>query len=210
MFKAIIFDFDDTLTDRGELYRKFSRYIIGKYFDSPDNIDEISKHMVEIDNRGYSNRDKINQEIINRWKLSVSKEELENEMFTVGSTFTTLEENVFEVLEYLKQKYKLGIITNGLHILQNSKIIASGLAKYFDDIIISGDVNIHKPDKEIFLMSCNNLGVKPDETVFIGDKLEYDINGAVNAGLKAILYNKHSNDTYENVISNLLELKRIF
>ena len=212
MYKAIIFDFDDTLTDRGELYKRYSYYILDKYFNLPEDADkeEIVKLLCEWDKRGYTNRMDLNNRIIERWKLSVTAEELQDELFHEGAKFTVLEENVIEALKYLKSKYKLGMITNGSPVFQSNKIAVSGLAKYFDDIIISGNVGIHKPDKEIFLMSCRNLGVLPQEAVYVGDKMGYDILGAENAGMTAFLYTKHTNDQYKNMINDLSELKELF
>jgi putative hydrolase of the HAD superfamily len=212
MYKAIIFDFDDTLTDRGELYRRYCYYIIDKYFNLPDDADkeEMIREMCEWDNRGYSDRIAVNNRIIERWNLSVTAEQLQDELFHEGAKFTVLEENVIETLEYLKGKYKLGMVTNGSPVFQGNKIASSGLAKYFDDIIISGNVGIHKPDKEIFLLSCAHLGVLLQEAVYVGDQMYNDIGGAENAGMTAVLYTKHVNALYKNTISNLLELKQLF
>jgi putative hydrolase of the HAD superfamily len=115
MYKAITFDFDDTLTDRGELYRRYSYYIIDKYFSLPEGADkeEIVNQLCEWDCRGYSDRIAVNNRIIERWKLSVTAEQLQDELFDEGAKFTVLEKNVIEALEYLKSKYKLGMITNG-------------------------------------------------------------------------------------------------
>lgn len=212
MYKAIIFDFDDTLTDRGELYKRYSYYIIDKYFNLPEGAEreEIVRQMCEWDNRGYSDRIAVNNRIIERWKLSVTAEKLQDELFHAGAKLTVLEENVLETLEYLKSKYKLGMVTNGSPVFQSNKIASSGLAKYFDDIIISGNVGVHKPSKEIFLMSCEHLGVLPQEAVYVGDQMYNDITGAENAGLTAVLYTKHVNVSYKNSISNLLQLKELF
>ena len=212
MYKAIIFDFDDTLTDRGELYRRFSHYMIDKYFGLPESTDkeEIVRELCEWDKRGYANRIDVNNRMIERWNLSVTAEQLQDELFHAGAKFTVLEENAVDTLEYLKSKYKLGMITNGSPVFQNNKIVASGLAKYFDDIIISGNVGVHKPDKEIFLMSCRNLGISPQEAVYVGDKMVNDVTGAENAGMTAVLYAKHVNDQYKNRINDLAELKQLF
>lgn len=212
MYKAIIFDFDDTLTDRGELYRRYSHYIIDKYFHLPEGADkeEIVRLMCEWDKRGYSDRIEVNNRIIQRWNLPVTAEQLQNELFYEGAKFTVLEENAIETLEYLKSKYKLGMITNGSPVFQGNKIKASGLEKYFDDIIISGNVGVHKPAIEIFLLSCAHLGVLPQEAAYVGDQMQNDVLGAENAGMTAVLYAKHLNAAYKNTIYNLAELKRLF
>lgn len=212
MYKAILFDFDDTLTDRGALYRRYSYYIIDKYFNLPEGADKeaIVRQMCEWDKRGYSDRIEVNNRIIERWKLSVTADQLQEELFYEGAKFTVLEENVIETLEYLKQKYKLGMITNGSPVFQSNKIKSSGLEEYFDDIIISGNVGVHKPSKEIFFLSCEHLGVLPEEAVYVGDQMHNDIIGAENAGMTAVLYAKHVNAAYKNTIYNLAELKELF
>lgn len=95
--------------------------------------------------------------------------------------------NAKAMLEYFSRLPK-AIITNGPADMQWAAIRKVGIADMFKTIIVSGDadVAIRKPRAEIFHMACERLGVLPAETLMIGDHLEADIQGAVNAGLKAL------------------------
>jgi putative hydrolase of the HAD superfamily len=82
--------------------------------------------------------------------------------------------------------------------------------KYFAEIVISNDVGMKKPDKEIYLLACNRMKILPSEVVFVGDNYEIDIIGSINAGLKAIWINKFNMEIdYENTINELKKLIEI-
>jgi putative hydrolase of the HAD superfamily len=99
-----------------------------------------------------------------------------------------------ELLEALRNKFKLGLITNGAADLQREKIEGSGLAGYFDSITISGEVGVGKPDPKIFEAALASLDADPGETVMIGNSLKRDIAAAQAVGLKAIWINHAGTD----------------
>ncbi len=102
--------------------------------------------------------------------------------------------NVFDDAEpnliRLKKKYKLALVTNGASDLQREKIQGSGLAKYFDEIVIAGDVGIRKPEPDIFNIVLNRIGTKPNEAIMVGNDLESDIEGANEVGIKTVWLNR--------------------
>jgi len=81
---------------------------------------------------------------------------------------------------------QMGIVSNGDGALQNGKAERLGLTSRVGAVIISGDVGVRKPSPEIYLLACGRLGVKPEETAFVGDRLKDDAQGALAAGLHAI------------------------
>jgi putative hydrolase of the HAD superfamily len=120
----------------------------------------------------------------------------------------------YEILDYLvTKKYQLHLITNGFEKTQQSKLNSSGLSKYFTHVITSETSNSVKPKKEIFEFAMSKAGCKCDESIMIGDNVEADILGAMNAGMDSIFVN-HINEecvakpTY--TIRHLKELERIF
>jgi len=117
-----------------------------------------------------------------------------------------------DVLEYLKPKYRLHIITNGFKEVQDVKLKVSGLGRYFDRIFISELIGVQKPDKYFFEYAVRSLNASKKECLVIGDSYEADILGAKNFGLDHVFYNvngeKHDEDVmYE--IRSLSELKDI-
>ena len=97
-------------------------------------------------------------------------------------------EDAKDTLEYLQMKYVLGIITNGPSKGQRNKLVKAGLDGFFDmkHVVVSGDYDYQKPDKRLFLQACSNLGVKPEESVYVGDIYANDILGSYNAGMTPI------------------------
>lgn len=94
------------------------------------------------------------------------------------------------VLELLRPRVKLGMITNGAPDIQREKIDKSRLAGYFDAILVSGEVGFGKPKAEIFRLAIDRLGVDEASAVMIGDSLNRDIAGAANVGIKSVWVNR--------------------
>jgi putative hydrolase of the HAD superfamily len=100
-----------------------------------------------------------------------------------------------QLLDYLvEKKYVLHLITNGFEKTQWSKLNNSGLDKYFTHVITSEASNSLKPKKEIFDYAMHKAGASLKESVMIGDNLEADIQGAINAGMDSVFVN-HINAT---------------
>ncbi len=120
----------------------------------------------------------------------------------------------FEILDYLLQKnYQLHLITNGFEKTQWSKLHNSGLAKYFTHVITSEGSNSLKPQKEIFEFAMNKAGTSTGHSIMIGDNLEADIQGAMNAGMDTIFVNHINASTVLQptyIITHLKELEAIF
>jgi len=209
--KAVIFDLDDTLLDRYKTFDLYCDYLIDTFF--PKNIfdkESIKSIIKNFDKNGYEDRNIFYKKIVETWNLKNIINELEKSWFEEFDKFSTPEYKLIEILDYLNKEYKLAIITNGSSIMQNKKIDALGIRKYFSEIIISNDVGIKKPNKEIFLLGCNRLNIIPSEVVYVGDNFDIDIIGATSAGLKAIWINKFKiNFHYENTVNELVSVKKI-
>jgi len=125
---------------------------------------------------------------------------------------TALVPNTREVLEYLKPKYKLHIITNGFDEVQFPKLEKCHIANYFDKVVTSETSGFHKPCPEAFGYSLSSVNAKKEESIMIGDDLEIDIVGAKKFGIDQIYFNPQNTShktrpTHE--IHNLLEIIKI-
>lgn len=125
-------------------------------------------------------------------------------------TYTHLFDDAVEVLEYLKPKYGLHIITNGFKEVQFGKLKNANIHHYFQHIINSESVGVKKPDPKIFHFAMQQVNVSPEKTVMIGDNLEADILGAQNVGMRTIHFNSTNGAVAESMITinSLLEIKR--
>ena len=109
--------------------------------------------------------------------------------------FPDVEDN----LTNLRKNYRLALVTNGTPDLQREKIQGANLARFFDTILISGEVRIGKPDCRIFELALEKFTASPSETVMIGDSLTRDILGAQHAGLKGVWLNRSNNDAVDQI-----------
>jgi len=108
--------------------------------------------------------------------------------FEVFVRVVRAEPHVFEVLKKLGKKYRLGFLSNypdGEAI--RASLARTGIEKYLDAAVISGDLGMVKPHPVPYLTILDALKVKPHQAVFIGDNWLGDIQGAKQAGLQAIL-----------------------
>ncbi|PWG06540.1 YjjG family noncanonical pyrimidine nucleotidase [Polaribacter aquimarinus] len=159
-----------------------------RYGRLKDTFDKISFH--------------VNDEVINK---------LSDDYITYLASYNHLFEGALELLDYLKQKYKLHIITNGFEEIQNKKMIHSNIYHYFDKIITSESVGVKKPHSKVFNYALDLAKAKKENSVMIGDNLEADIEGALNVGLQAIhcnFDNKLSNNNKTITVASLLEIKQ--
>ncbi|NAS32320.1 noncanonical pyrimidine nucleotidase, YjjG family [Flavobacteriaceae bacterium R38] len=118
-------------------------------------------------------------------------------------------ENTNTILEYLRQKYRLHIITNGFEEVQEKKMMNANIHKYFTHVINSEMVGVKKPNPLIFEYALNKAKVKADHAIMIGDNLEADIMGAKGVGMHALHFNSNDDELHEHsiIINNLIEIK---
>jgi putative hydrolase of the HAD superfamily len=92
-----------------------------------------------------------------------------------------------EMLGTFKGQYPLGLLSNFTHAPAAMKIIdRAGLAPFFDVVLISGEVGYRKPHPLVFRRLIDQLGVKKNQILFVGDDSAADIIGAQQAGLQPV------------------------
>tara|TARA_B100000902_G_scaffold382116_1_gene419415 strand:+ start:326 stop:1018 length:693 start_codon:yes stop_codon:yes gene_type:complete len=129
------------------------------------------------------------------------------------SDFNHLIPDTLIVLNSLRSKYKMHIITNGFKEVQKRKLQKSDLIQYFETVTISEDVGVKKPHKLIFDQALKVANANIENSVMIGDNFNADILGALGVGMKAIYYDFHktNHEERENVtiVKNLKEIIKI-
>ena len=116
------------------------------------------------------------------------------------------------LIKALSQHAKLGIITNGFTALQEIRLQRTGLADFFDVLIISEQVGVAKPDPKIFDYACEQMKMTQRQHILmVGDNPDSDILGGINAGMDTCWLNTEQktqpatiNPTY--IVSSLAEL----
>lgn len=113
--------------------------------------------------------------------------EATNEFCEEFMTYVRIDKDAEAMLRGLHGKYKLGIVSNFAIPECVIKLLKrQGLDLLFDVIVVSAAVNKRKPSPEIFQSTLKALGVSAAETVFVGDTIDADIEGAKAVGMRAI------------------------
>lgn len=194
MIKAVLFDFDETLQDRTLAFEGYMDAMLKRYFPDIDEktAEQYKDDMVKTGNGGYVVRVDWYQALLEKWGCAdrLSAQELAEHYDTTFGDHNVIFEHTVPLLKELKKRGKLvGVITNGPSYLQNHKMDESGLREYCDIVVVSGDLGVHKPDKEIFEITAERLGLKCEECVYVGDHPINDIQGALSSGMSAIRMN---------------------
>lgn len=225
-YKHIFFDLDRTLWDFDSSARiAFSElYIIHNLKDKGvESVDKFQNaYNIHNDELWTLYRDgKIEKEVLRGLRFSLTlkdfgihdselAETIGREYIAISPLRVALFPNAFYILDYLKEKYQLHIITNGFSEVQFVKLESSGLDKYFDKIITSEKVGYKKPDKRVFQFAFKKTGAKPENSIMIGDDPDVDIKGAMDVGMDQVLFDPHrkfSQDGSSYYIHDLKELK---
>jgi len=229
-YKHLFFDLDHTLWDFemnaketfAELYKLYTLNEKGV-----DDFDLFFSRYSFHNNRLWERYTKgfMKQEEL-RWKrvwltlldFKIADETLAKEMAVSFLNGLPNRKNLFpytiEILEYLRNKnYVLHLITNGFESVQHDKLKYSNLTNYFNEIVTSEKAGSLKPNKEIFEFALKIAKANIKESIMIGDNIEADIRGAMNAGLDTIFVNHINAETDVKptyIIYHLKELEDIF
>lgn len=216
MIKAIIFDFDNTLANRQDYADHEFRLFVKEHFPYLDEnsieFECVVQDMVNWDGFGNSNKTYLAKQLVEKYKIDFDVNTYKKWWVDHMLDYVSIYEDTIDVLEYLKPKYKLAILTNGGKKPQRGKVKLSGIESYMDYVIASGELHIHKPDTRIYQYVCEQLQIQPEEAIFIGDTFSTDLLGAYRVGMKPIWicadkYRK-SNGSVQRIYS-LSELKNI-
>lgn len=133
-----------------------------------------------------------------------------NELYLQESPKKThLLPNALEVLDYLKNKYPLHLITNGFVEVQYTKLNGSGLRPYFQNITTSEEAGYLKPDRRVFDSAMRSAGARPEHSIYIGDHFETDVIGSRNAGMDQVHFNTNGWVGREAPTYEIVDLKEL-
>ena len=220
--KHIFFDLDHTLWD----FDKNSKHTFEKIFIDNEidlHIDVFLDCYIPINTNYWKlyrenniSKDKLRYGRLNdtfkALQLDVSTKiiyKLSDDYIKFLSSFNFLIEGTIPILQYLKTKYELHIITNGFQEVQNLKLINSNIDGFFNTITNSEMAGVKKPHQKIFQLAINKARTDFSSSIMIGDNLEADIQGSLDVGMDAILFNYHKDVVPDGIISidKLSELK---
>jgi HAD superfamily hydrolase (TIGR01662 family) len=118
--------------------------------------------------------------------------------------YVRIDDHAKSALEKLRQRYKLGIVSNfAIPECVDKLLERHGLDKFFDVVVVSGAINKRKPSPEIFEKALKKLDITAENAVFVGDTVDADIEGAKNAGMKAIYIERRPQKEIESACPDL-------
>ncbi|WP_266078332.1 HAD family hydrolase [Haladaptatus caseinilyticus] len=180
---AVGFDLDDTLavTDRprATLLSDATNAVSAPALSRDDYLDAHSRHLAT------ETREPIFADLLPEGSDTSSERLTEAYRDAILDALTPLT-GVPNLLDTLRQEYRVGLLTNGPVVAQRGKIAQLGWEPYFDTTIVTGELEAGKPDRRAFDALSTELGVPTEETAYVGDDPEMDVRGASDAGMRTI------------------------
>lgn len=175
MIKAVIFDFFGVLVGDGfdATYRQAG--------GDPEKDRQFIEDLLNQANSGQISVDDFRAKICQKLNITVNKYE------EAISQAETPNQALLDFIKQLKRRYKTAILSNVNTGGLERRIERRILEEHFNVIVASADVGYMKPQSEIYNLTAGRLGVKPQECVFIDDRLGY-VEAAKAVGMKAILF----------------------
>lgn len=224
-YTAVLFDLDHTLWD----YETNSRETIGEIFADYKlnqrlgaSFDDFHDTFQEINIGLWTQYDKglIAREVIRKDRFATIlahfgttdqrlSEELSDAYVERSPKKGNLIKDASMILDYLKPKYPLFVVTNGFEEVQFTKVKSAGIEHYFKEIVISDRVGHKKPSREIFDYVSGKHGIPHRSLLMIGDNLLTDIAGARNAGIDSVFFNPYGNAHQDEVTYEIRELQQL-
>lgn len=203
-YKSLFIDLDDTLWDIHQnakecLEEIYVDYGYQQYYPTFNDYYNVympsNHHLWGLYRQGKIRKDEL---IVERFLVPVREfgiddaayaKSLSDDFLERTTHKTKLIDGAIDLLDYLKPKYRMHILSNGFREVQFKKIENSGLRPYFDKIILSEDAGINKPHPDIFTYALKNTNSRRVETLMIGDSWEADIVGARDSRIAQLWFN---------------------
>lgn len=205
MIRAFVFDFGQTLVDSASGFRAAEKEAEKKIFSAlntgtwEDFLETYRRVRKEFHGRSNFSRKALWAEVCRlagKETASDLLEQWETEYWDLVKTLTVAFPETTTVLDQLKKKYRLALISNTQGQRRSSQHRLSQfpqLEKYFELIIIAGENGIPpKPAPDPFQLGLEKLGLKPEQAIYIGDDFRIDIGGATAVGMPVVWLQHHS------------------
>ncbi len=209
-YELLIFDADGTLFDfeKAEEYAFFkTAENAGRNFSNEEYgiYGRLNKAIWKEMELGQIDQETLKAERFTRFfaKLGIDEDEVgfSNEYLYNLSTAGFLFDGAVELLDQLKGRYRMVLLTNGLTSVQETRLGKSPVRPYFEELVISENVGISKPDPRIFEYTFDKIGYeKKDKALMIGDSLTSDIKGGLNFGVDTCWYNAEMKENEKNIV----------
>ncbi len=217
-YQWILFDADETLFHFDAyqgLKLMFSRFGVDFSRFDFDVYQATNKPLWDDYQNGKLTASEVQNIRFESWadELKVTTQKLNSEFLHAMADICTLLPGAKELIEAIRPKAQLGIITNGFTQLQEVRLERTGLKDVFSPLVISEQVGVAKPDVQIFEHAFAQMD-NPDkkQVLMVGDNPHSDIQGGINAGIDTCWLNSKGlsrplDVTPHHEVSSLMELK---
>lgn len=191
MPRAVLFDLDDTLHDRTAAIPMFVTSQARRLLEmSAPDAARFAERFVQLEERGRIWKDRVYSELGREFpQARHADERLLNDYLRSFPKACRLRPGAEELLRQLRDNaVRLGIVTNGRSDIQLAVVSALGLGDLVDALVISERVGLRKPDRRIFLSALAQIGAEAQSSVFVGDDLRSDVEGALSAGFNHVYW----------------------
>jgi putative hydrolase of the HAD superfamily/5'-nucleotidase len=216
----ILFDADDTLfhVDAfGGLRRMFAGYDTEFTEQHYLEYQEVNVSLWVDYQNGAITAKQLQHTRFNNWaeKLQTPAQQLNTAYMAALADISTPLDGANSLLHALKGRARLGIITNGFTALQQVRLERTGLRHHFDVLVVSEEVGVAKPHRDIFDHALTLMGQPARNNVLmVGDNPDSDIAGGLNAGLQTCWLNVNNRPVPAGItphfqVSSLHELEKL-
>ena len=207
---AVLFDLDDTLVDRDRARDRFFSFLLNRYFPDlkPEGAawSERMDNLRTLDRGGRGSKAAMHDYLFGAGPVRpvMSTAAFVGLMRSKIATYTAWADGAEPLLRCLQaRKHPMAVVTNGSES-QRDKIETLDATRYFEAVLISGEVGIAKPDPGIFRQALSRLDAAPGQTVFVGDSMEHDIAGARKAGMMTVYIRKGEVEDPDDALCDLV------
>ena len=208
-YKALFFDFDDTLFD----FKKSEKIALESVF---------AKYHIPLSKSNYALYDAENQAYWRSFEKGLYKSESDSAIrFTrfcekigradidggemceaylqvLGTTAFPIDDSP-ALLARLSRNYAIYIVTNSLKLVNDARSAVGGILPFVQERFISESIGVSKPQKPFFDYCFSRISYTKEQTLLIGDSLISDISGGIAYGLDTCWFNRHEKPNPEQL-----------
>lgn len=196
-YRWILFDADDTLfrfDAFAGLQRLFATYQVTFSAQDYHDYSAVNRPLWVDYQNGAISASQLQQRRFEGWaqRLGVSPQALNDGFLAAMAELCAPLDGAVALLDALRGRMRLGIVSNGFSALQHARLQRTGLHDRFEVLVISEQVGLAKPHPGIFEHALAQMGAPPREQVLmVGDNPHADIAGGLAAGLHTCWFNAH-------------------
>ncbi|MEU4362001.1 HAD family hydrolase [Promicromonospora sp. NPDC023987] len=219
MLKVVLFDLDDTLVDQEGASRTALLGWLPELGLDLDDLGELVTAWGTIAEEAYGRYQRREITFAEQRRIRVREflgadatDDEADELFTGYLTryeraWTAFDDAAPALRRVRDAGLVVAVLTNGDSVHQRLKLERTGLAEHLDVVVASNDLPAGKPDPRAYAATCDILGVAPGDVRMVGNDLEKDYQGPLDAGLGAVLLDRH--DRHPEIADRLRTLDEL-